>query len=41
MSILLNKGWCEEPTLFYIYNKQKECLHLEYQIDNIEELHKF
>ena len=28
MSILLNKGWCEEPTLFYIYNKLQEMFAL-------------
>jgi hypothetical protein len=28
MSILLNKGWCEEPTLFYIYNKMSKMFTL-------------
>ena len=30
MSILI-KGWYEEPTLFYIYNKIKQCTNQEYQ----------
>ena len=41
MSILQDKGWFEEPTLFYIYNQIKKCIPLEYLIDNIEEQLKF
>ena len=41
MSILQDKGWFEEPTLPYIYNKQLKCIRLEYQKVSIEELPKF